>query len=754
MRILILFSLFIMILSVCYSQKLELSNIPFQVGERNLSLPFVGGMRATHLSNLDINLDGRQDVFIYDKEGGVTSILVATDDGFELDHSYRRSFPPARSWMLLRDYNGDGIADIFCSPTQSSVPGIEVWKGHIVNGKLGWELVTFPGRDFNILYIPLGSSFTQIYVSTVDLPEISDIDGDGDLDILSFEPAGLTVYFYKNMAVERGLGKDGLDYILGDACFGKFVESGFSQAIDLSSSDRECANQNSPNDNPIVTIRHSGSTVTAIDPNNDGLKDLLIGDISYDGIVYLENNGTQSAAWMTYEEVRWPEDNENPLNIELFNAAHEIEILGTKKLLITPNDKVSSQTDQHLWLYNQNESSGSFELESKSFLIEDMIMLGKNSYPTYVDYNFDGLLDIVVGSNGLNTDGITQNPRLFLFLNTGTLEAPAFTLNNDDLLSFSEFSGTSRCFAPSFGDLDGDKDIDLIVGDNNGYLYYIENQSGLPNLFQWKKPVYKAFDVKVSAWATPVIFDWNQDGLGDLIIGEQNFNSFEGRLGSFNYFENVGSANQPQFIQDVNQLPNDPALGNIFLKTDGFINNYSALGILDNGEAVTIVASNEAGKIYLYEDVLSYSKEDTFQLTSQWGLSIFEGSRATPVLGDIDKDGFIDLLIGNARGGLAIYHTDLVAKDVNSNTDLQQIDLDLKVFPNPTNHMINYEFDIEFCQDCRVEIISMDGVELVKEGVTVGKGQILINKFPAGAYVFNLIGTGVKYQKLITILGQ
>ena len=75
-----------------------------------------------------------------------------------------------------------------------------------------------------------------MYVSNVDLPGIVDIDGDGDVDILSFEPDGSWVSFYKNTSVKMVC--HWIHYNLSeDICWGKFSENSFNETISLGSVD-------------------------------------------------------------------------------------------------------------------------------------------------------------------------------------------------------------------------------------------------------------------------------------------------------------------------------------------------------------------------------------------------------------------------------------------------------------------------------------------------------------------------------------
>ena len=77
-----------------------------------------------------------------------------------------------------------------------------------------------------------------------------------------------------------------------NTCWGHFSESGLSNTCNLF----DTCFQNVPNPQDTLNIlknnRHSGSTVLALDLNNDQVKDLILGDISYSNIVALFNDNT------------------------------------------------------------------------------------------------------------------------------------------------------------------------------------------------------------------------------------------------------------------------------------------------------------------------------------------------------------------------------------------------------------------------------------------------------------------------------
>lgn len=713
-----------------------------------LELPFAGGLRSPQFSTADLNLDGIEDIVVYDKDGRSIIPLIRESDGsLKFDPSFRSIFPDIPSWMLMRDFNGDGIKDIFCSPTTVGLPGIEVHKGVVVDDALTFELVKFPTFDFDILFVPLGSTITQIFASVIDIPDIKDLDDDGDLDILSFEPSGRTVYFYSNQAIELGFTADTLIFELEESCYGGVVESGFSQEVTLSTSRGTCASFLVPKDELVANNRHSGSTVLSMDVLGDSLPEMLLGDISYDGLVMLTNTGVLEEAFFTDQEVRFPSVDNDPIDIELFISGYneDIDGDGDKELIIAPNDKFASQTIDHIWTYDiVQDSNGekNFQLLEKNFLISDMIYHGPNSAPLFFDYNGDKVIDLLIGTSGVTPDGRDPSPRMILYKNIGTVTNPRFALEDDDYLGMSEFRTTSLHFAPSIGDIDGDGDSDLVVGDNNGRLYFFENESGDADVLQFATPIYPAWDIKVSAWAKPEVFDYNRDGLGDLIIGELNFNLVNGKRNSLNYFQNQGSVGLPSFDTDVTVSPNNAGLGCVDLKVDGSFNNFSAPSIIESGEDYIIATGSALGGINLYRTD-SQAPADSFDVRSIAYADIKEGDQTILSFSDLDQNGFLEMAVGNRRGGIAIYTTDVMVDVESSNLNVADTDL-ITVYPNPTMDYLQLEIDESIDQDTHLTIYNSSGQAVLRTPYSRGE-NINVSFLNSGQYSLEIVTRSEHY---------
>ncbi|PSR06357.1 MAG: hypothetical protein BRD49_00900 [Bacteroidetes bacterium SW_10_40_5] len=244
--------------------------------------PYVGGFFNSHFNNFDLNNDGLDDLVVFDRKDDriLTFIKRNKDVGdfFSYAPKYEAGFPvpgfPVS--FITKDYNQDGKKDLFFT---NDAGEIIIYKNVSTSDNIDFELVTEKLKG----YFPSQSDTAKqiIYVNRTDIPAFDDIDGDGDLDIAIFA-RGSNIYYYKNHALENGYSLDSLLLFEEDRCWGSFTENARTNDLNL-------------NDTKCIKLRrkkgqlHSGSTILLKDTDNDGDKDLILGDIGFNDLVYAEN---------------------------------------------------------------------------------------------------------------------------------------------------------------------------------------------------------------------------------------------------------------------------------------------------------------------------------------------------------------------------------------------------------------------------------------------------------------------------------
>lgn len=594
-----------------------------QVTEENgaLSFPWAGGMNHAQFSNMDFDGDGRNDLFVFDKTGDkIIALRTNESNQMEIAPKYRQMFVNQHSigrnrlhdWVLLRDFNADGKTDIF---TYSN-GGMAVYRNDGNSDTLIFTLMT------NKLLSDYGNGFINIYVSPTDLPAIMDVDGDTDMDVVTFSLFGTSAEYHQNQSMELFGTPDSLIMELADPCWGNFEEDPSTVAVSL---DVTCKGVTPPTEEAINAASgsgpHSGFTMLGLDIDADGDQELVLSNVSFNIMNILLNDGDANSAHMGDQDLTFPANysNTNAIDIYTFPAAFIADVNndGKTDLIASPYQENNGHDHEGSYLYQNNSSTDyDFEFIKNNFLQDEMIELGTGAYPVFFDYDQDGLKDLLVGNRGYFVSTGTYSSQIAYYRNTGTASEPAFTLQTRNLNNISQL-GLGNV-APTFGDIDGDGDFDMLVGDADGLIHLFTNSAGAENEcnFSLTSPGFQGIDI-IGQFATPFLFDVDDDQLLDLVIGERN--------GNLNYYHNDGTANAPSFVL------NDASWGGVDMKRNGLSFGYSTPFLFRQDNEVKMLVGSESGIIDFYDgisDVISGPEE--LVATIGTGTDFTTGNQSTP----------------------------------------------------------------------------------------------------------------------------
>ncbi len=347
---------------------------------------------------------------------------------------------------------------------------------------------------------------------------------------------------------------------------------------------------------------HGWSKPTFGDLDGDGDQDLLVGETE-GNVVFYRNNGTRNYP-------QWTQKTRNiaPGEREAIPTLADIDGDGDLDLFIG-----SAYGRIRFYRNNGSPHQYQFQLIERAYLSVDA---GQPVAPVFVDFDHDGDLDLVISFG---------NGRIMLYRNNGTIRSPSWT---DPIIVVETEDGEMTY--PSFADLDGDSDADLLVGTYAGCMRYYRNVGDTTeSRFVQDSRLYRS--ICVEGRCAPATVDIDGDGDLDLFLGSDPGNIF--------FIRNDGNA----------QAPNWQLITRHYVSVD--LGNYShpTLGDIDGDGDTDILVGLGNGLVAI---ILNRGNNRS----PRWSpgptnyLSIQPARYAAPCLVDLDLDGDLDVLVGGSDG--------------------------------------------------------------------------------------------------------
>ena len=168
--------------------------------------------------------------------------------------------------------------------------------------------------------------------------------------------------------------------------------------------------------------------------------------------------------------------------------------------------------------------------------------------PALADLDADGDTDLLLG---------TWNQGVLYFRNEGSRTALRFVQDTTLTIDPSRASNTM----PALGDIDGDGDLDLLVGEASGEVNYYRNE-GTRQQARFVLVTEKLGDIDAGRRSAPTLVDLDGDGLLDLVVGRED--------AGVSAFRNAGTRSEPRFEPVANwTLPLPPFAAPVFADLTG-----------------------------------------------------------------------------------------------------------------------------------------------------------------------------------------
>jgi hypothetical protein len=329
-------------------------------------------------------------------------------------------------------------------------------------------------------------------------------------------------------------------------------------------------------------IEHgTGSIPVLTDLDNDGLVDLFVANyFSYkptlakeSRIAYYKNTGTINNPVFTFIDNDFLNLSQSGLGLRMVPSFGDLNNDGKKDIILG--------LENGTLCYLQNTTSGSIPTFSTPITnyqdhIGQTINVGQFATPQLFDLNLDGKLDLIIGK---------KTGEILYYQNNGTLTTPSFELINSNLGNVdvsTSISPDGFAVPHFFRNLDTTY---LMVGSLEGAIFFydsIDENLASGTGFRTISSNFLNQDKNIGGYSACAVGDLDNDSNLDLIIGQD--------LGGLFFLEhdslsNLGLMNPFFTLPEIHVYPN-PAYDKITITSDIDLNNFEIRVYSSTGKLV------------------------------------------------------------------------------------------------------------------------------------------------------------------------
>ncbi len=369
--------------------------------------------------------------------------------------------------------------------------------------------------------------------------------------------------------------------------------------------------------------------------------------------------------------------------------------------------------------------------------------------PYFFDVDVDGLDDLIVQEDVLTffifLCGYFEEGRTLAFKNLGAQFDPGFSISERIPRPFQNHPSFTNGITLSFADINQDGNEDFIASgirvncDNEilwrNVLFFRNVGTGTEPDWQPDSTRFTFFLQPDSMFYDPQFFDVDKDGDYDLFVQKEGIYRFYEKLNSeeesWRWRNDWGSGLQdlPYYSVVLFDLTRDGKDDVVFGTRDGFLELYENMGL---------------------------SSSPVWQKVPEAFTGIDVDSLAAPALSDLNDDGLLDLVVGNAEGLLFYYRNESTV----SVSEAGQVPEEFTLFPNYPNPF-NPETTIRF-QIPKAAMVALDVFNTLGQKVRAlqnnrfeaGEHQVRWNgrndfglQVPSGIYFVRMRATGINERE-------